>query len=159
MRAVKVLGSSAVMEASKRFPSPGGRSPSPAPGKKRKPEVKSMLKGVKDKKTRAAVLDSEGKAEMVEEWREKSHILLTDHAGELEAEGMERTFRFKQDDMLAAVGTGVTRNMLNLDLPDHSPYKLAYSRNGRSGHPFIVDPCVRVCTFHGRYRGECPAVD
>ena len=65
----------------------------------------------------------------------------------LEAEGdMERTFRFKQADIAAAVHVGVSRKAVNLSLDTYGPYRTAYSRNGRymlmggaKGHIAVVD--------------------
>lgn len=110
---------------------PHGGPGNPAPQKKRKPEVKQLLKGVSDKKSRAAVLAAEEAADVADEWRARTHLLLPDEPGVIETEGMEQTFRFKQDDLLAAVSTGVAKNAFSLELPEHGPYKAAYARNGR----------------------------
>ncbi len=119
---------------------PGGK---PA----RNPDVTSLLKGVKDKKSRAAVRDAVAAAEVASEWTARTSVLLASEGGGLEAEGMERTYRFKQKDLLEEVGAGAAKSVWQLDLPDHGPYKLAYSRNGRCGHP-LVSCLHRICMIH-----------
>jgi U3 small nucleolar RNA-associated protein 7 len=51
--------------------------------------------------------------------------------GWLEAEGMEDTWRFKQEDIAAATEYGAAKKVIHLDLPELGPYKCAFSRSGR----------------------------
>ncbi len=99
--------------------------------KKRKPEVTALLKGVQDKKSRAMVLASEERFDRAVEARDKSELLLTESAGVLEAEGMERTFRFQQAAIKEAVDVAAARTAFDLSLPTYGPYNCTYSRNGR----------------------------
>ncbi|CDK25609.1 unnamed protein product [Kuraishia capsulata CBS 1993] len=58
-------------------------------------------------------------------------ILLQEEVGFLEAEGMEKTYKFKQDDIKGAVDVSTATKGLDLRLPELGPYTLDYSRNGR----------------------------
>lgn len=61
-----------------------------------------------------------------------TELLLQEEAGFLEAEGpMERTFKFKQDDIKEAVDQGTASKKFQLKLPDYGPYQLDFTRNGR----------------------------
>ena len=74
-------------------------------------------------------------------------MLLQEEAGFLEAEDpMERTYKFKQDDIVEAVDVGAANKKFELSLPEFGPYTLDYSRNGRElliggrkGHVASVD--------------------
>ena len=68
----------------------------------------------------------------------------------LEAEGIERTHKFKQAAIRDAVDVSSARQAFALSLPDHAPYSLRYTRNGRylllggaGGHMAIVDSLRR----------------
>lgn len=59
-------------------------------------------------------------------------ILLQEEAGFLEAEGpMEKTFKFKQNELADAVDQGTANKKFDLKLPEFGPYNLDYLRNGR----------------------------
>lgn len=74
-------------------------------------------------------------------------MLLQEEAGFLEAEEpMERTYKFKQDDIVEAVDVGAANKKFDLSLPEFGPYTLDYSRNGRElliggrkGHVASID--------------------
>lgn len=106
------------------------------------------VRHVKDKKLRGKLTHSEAllresakAAAKVGEW------LLPPSGGLLEAEGpMERTWRFKQDDILAAVDVGAASKVLDLSLPQLGPYAVDFTRNGRfallagaRGHLALMD--------------------
>ncbi|WLF76815.1 putative U3 small nucleolar RNA-associated protein 7 [Lodderomyces elongisporus] len=58
--------------------------------------------------------------------------LLPEEAGFLEADGpMEKTFKFKQDEIVKAVDASTARKKFELKLPEFGPYQFDYSRNGR----------------------------
>ena len=99
--------------------------------KKRKPEVKQLLKGVKDKKSRAVVLAAEERHDTAVLARSRAEMLLPEDAGLLEAEGMERTYRFHQDAMKDAVDVAAAKLAFDVTLPTYGPYRCSYSRNGR----------------------------
>ncbi|GME89480.1 unnamed protein product [Ambrosiozyma monospora] len=73
-------------------------------------------------------------------------ILLQEDAGYLEAEGMEKTFKFTQDEIVENVDVGTASKRFELDLPTFGPYTLDYTRNGRDlliggkkGHVASID--------------------
>lgn len=59
-----------------------------------------------------------------------TEMLLQEDAGYLEAEGMEKTFKFKQDEIKQAVDESTANKAFQLDLKEFGPYTLDYSRNG-----------------------------
>ncbi|KAJ2156980.1 putative U3 small nucleolar RNA-associated protein 7 [Coemansia sp. RSA 552] len=61
----------------------------------------------------------------------RSEMLLTESAGFLEAEGMERTFKFTQKELADHVDISTAGKIFDLKLPDFGPYAMDYSRNGR----------------------------
>ncbi|PNH04286.1 putative U3 small nucleolar RNA-associated protein 7 [Tetrabaena socialis] len=90
------------------------------------------LSVIKDKKLKGKLRRAEGvfsasqkKAVQITEW------LLPATAGTLEAEGVERTWNFKQVDIVGAVDVTAARKAFDLNLPDLGPYSLSFSRNGR----------------------------
>lgn len=67
--------------------------------------------------------------------------LLPSDSGALEAEGMERTYRFKQEEIKAAVEGGAAKKSFELRLTDLGPYCVDFTRDGsrmliggRKGH-------------------------
>ncbi|KAG0682196.1 Small subunit (SSU) processome component [Pichia californica] len=62
---------------------------------------------------------------------QKAEILLTEEQGFVEAEGMERTWKFKQDDIVKNVDISTAAKHFELKLKDYGPYTIDYSRNGR----------------------------
>ncbi|CAM9805883.1 unnamed protein product, partial [Discosporangium mesarthrocarpum] len=75
-----------------------------------------------------------------------AEILLPQEAGYLEAEGMEKTFKFTQAQLKGAVDLNTAREIFDLDLPDLGPYAIDYTRNGRfmvlggrKGHLALLD--------------------
>lgn len=74
-------------------------------------------------------------------------LLLQEEAGFLEADGpMEKTFKFKQDEIVEAVDVNTANKKFELKLPEFGPYQIDYSRNGRElllggkkGHVASID--------------------
>eukprot|EP00892_Ulva_mutabilis_P007577 jgi/Ulvmu1/5191/UM021_0208.1 len=64
-------------------------------------------------------------AKLVYEW------LKPTEAGYLEAEGLEKTRQFKQQDIVQEVGSGAQNLAFDLNLPTLGPYKVAMDRSGR----------------------------
>lgn len=59
-------------------------------------------------------------------------MLLQEEAGFLEADGpMEKTFKFKQDDIVEAVDVSTANKRFELKLNEFGPYRIDYTRNGR----------------------------
>mmetsp|Transcript_20412 Transcript_20412/g.44653 ORF Transcript_20412/g.44653 Transcript_20412/m.44653 type:complete len:546 (-) Transcript_20412:382-2019(-) len=97
---------------------------------KRGPDV--ALKHIKDKKLKGKLRQSEKlvkdaalSAAKAEKW------LLPAEAGSLEAEGMERTYRFKQEDIAKELDTISARKVFDLTLNELGPYDISYTRNGK----------------------------
>ncbi|KAL6776988.1 hypothetical protein ACKKBF_B19760 [Auxenochlorella protothecoides x Auxenochlorella symbiontica] len=104
-------------------------------------------KTVKDKKLKGQLLytervfkDAQKAAARVDDW------LLPAAAGGLEAEGMEQTWRFHQEDIVQAVEVGAGPKAFDLSLPSLGPYALATTRAGRylalgghRGHLALMD--------------------
>lgn len=105
------------------------------------------LKALDDKKLKGALKRTEAvfqqaqkKAIKVNEW------LLPSDAGYLEAEGNERTWNFKQDDVVRSVDVAAGRKVFDLSLTELGPYSLDFTRNGRymllggaKGHLALMD--------------------
>ena len=84
--------------------------------------------------------DAQVQAAKVDAW------LLPDEAGSIEAEGMERTWRFQQEDIVREVEVGATRKAFDISLPQLGPYRVDITRNGRHlllggrrGHLALLD--------------------
>lgn len=59
-----------------------------------------------------------------------SEILLAEDAGYLEAEGMEKTFKFQQEDIKKHVDVQTANKLFSLNLA-FGPYHIDYTKNGR----------------------------
>ncbi|KAG1679461.1 hypothetical protein FOA52_007753 [Chlamydomonas sp. UWO 241] len=105
------------------------------------------VKSITDKKLKGKLRHAE---RVVREAQEKaakvSAWLLPSEAGTLEAEGIERTYNFKQEDIISHVEVGAARKAFDLSLPELGPYSLDFTRNGRymllggtRGHLALMD--------------------
>ncbi|KAK9868056.1 hypothetical protein WJX84_006070 [Apatococcus fuscideae] len=72
--------------------------------------------------------------------------LLPGLAGALEADGMERTWRFKQDEVVREAEVGAARKVFDLSLTELGPYSVNFTRSGRflalggrKGHLAVMD--------------------
>lgn len=90
--------------------------------------------------TESVVREAQDQASKVASW------LLPADAGSLEAEGMERTWRFQQQDIVKAVDAGAARKVFDLSLTELGPYNIDFSRSGRHmllggrrGHLALMD--------------------
>ncbi|KAJ1825359.1 putative U3 small nucleolar RNA-associated protein 7 [Coemansia sp. RSA 2599] len=61
----------------------------------------------------------------------RSEMLLTEDAGYLEAEGMERTYKFTQKQIGEHLDISSSSKIFDLKLEEFGPYSLEYSSNGR----------------------------
>ncbi|KAI8143203.1 U3 snoRNP-associated protein Utp7 [Fennellomyces sp. T-0311] len=61
----------------------------------------------------------------------RAEMLLGEEAGFLEAEGLEKTYQFKQNQLAKEADINTAQKIFSLDLPDHGPYSIDYTRNGR----------------------------
>eukprot|EP00048_Salpingoeca_helianthica_P020808 m.8625 g.8625 ORF g.8625 m.8625 type:complete len:539 (+) comp5259_c0_seq1:3-1619(+) len=93
------------------------------------PHVK--LGSIKDKKLKANLMKSDLVAQKAAEDAASSHVLLPEQAGYLVAEGMERTFKFTQEQIAEHVDVASAQKIFHLDLKTFGPYSLDYTPNGR----------------------------
>ncbi|KAK5819843.1 hypothetical protein PVK06_024872 [Gossypium arboreum] len=105
------------------------------------------LEGLKDKKLKGQLAvreDLYGKsaktAAKIEKW------LLPSEGGYLEAEGIEKTWRIKQESIAREIDISSSKNQYDIVLPELGPYTLDFTSNGRymaaagrKGHLAIVD--------------------
>eukprot|EP00658_Telonema_sp_P-2_P017328 TRINITY_DN16719_c0_g1_i2.p1 TRINITY_DN16719_c0_g1~~TRINITY_DN16719_c0_g1_i2.p1 ORF type:complete len:524 (-),score=132.62 TRINITY_DN16719_c0_g1_i2:372-1943(-) len=92
----------------------------------------NKTKGLADKKQKAKLKQTEKLFEDGANAAAMSEMLLPSEAGYLEAEGMEKTQRFKQLEIKENVVIESARKSFNLQLADFAPYTFRYSKNGRS---------------------------
>jgi U3 small nucleolar RNA-associated protein 7 len=85
--------------------------------------------------------DAQTRAAKANDW-----LLPDDDAGALEAEGMERTWRFGQEEIVAAVAAGAQSKAFDLRLEELGPYNIDFTRSGRhmllggrKGHLALMD--------------------
>jgi len=118
------------------------------------PEIKKYLRGngvplknLKDKKLKGKLAAKEAlykrsarNAAKVEQW------LLPSEGGYLEAEGLERTSNYKQEDIVREVDLSSSRKAFDIKLQEFGPYVVDYTSNGRymvtagrKGHLSIMD--------------------
>ncbi|KAI9313458.1 WD40-repeat-containing domain protein [Dichotomocladium elegans] len=86
---------------------------------------------VKDKKLKNKLKQQEDIINEAVESAARAELLLTEEAGFLEAEGIEKTFSFRQDQLAKEVDINTAKKIFTLDLPQHGPYCVDYTRNGR----------------------------
>lgn len=105
-------------------------------------------KKIADRKTKAHVRYAEVLADQAvtdaalhEKW------LLPSTPGIVEAEGMERTYRFQQSEIAKAVDVNAARKAFDLDLPHLGPYSVDFTPNGRD---------VLIGKEEGLERRRCP---
>lgn len=79
-----------------------------------------------------------------------AEILLPSEGGFIEVQDNEKTFKFKQQDIVRNVDLNSAKNVMNLHLTNFGPYAINFSRNGRyvlfagrRGHVSIMD-CLRI---------------
>ncbi|CAN0029772.1 unnamed protein product, partial [Sphacelaria rigidula] len=101
---------------------------------------------VKDRKLKRGLTRTERKFEDAAHSAAVAELLLPEEAGYLEAEGMEETFKFSQNEIKQAVDVNTAREIFDLSLPDLGPYAIDYTKNGRflllggrKGHLALLD--------------------
>ncbi|CAK4317719.1 unnamed protein product [Aphanomyces euteiches] len=116
-----------------------------------------VIRATKDKKLKGELKRSAKKFRDAAKSAAKAEILLPQEAGGLTAEGMEKTYRFTQEQLAEHVDRNTQQKMFDLDLPTFGPYAVDYTRNGRNiilggqkGHLAVFDT-LRMnlsCEFH-----------
>ncbi|KAI8896721.1 WD40-repeat-containing domain protein [Globomyces pollinis-pini] len=89
------------------------------------------IRNLEDRKLKTKLRQSEAKAKQAAYNAAQSEILLTQDEGVLEADGLERTWKFSQSLLKQNVDLNTQRKMFNLKLNDFGPYTIDYTRNGR----------------------------
>uniref|UniRef100_K3WHJ3 BING4 C-terminal domain-containing protein n=1 Tax=Globisporangium ultimum (strain ATCC 200006 / CBS 805.95 / DAOM BR144) TaxID=431595 RepID=K3WHJ3_GLOUD len=110
------------------------------------PLSQRQIKSIRDKKLKGTLTRTSQKHQQAAISAAKSEILLPSDAGLLEAEGLERTYKFTQAQLAENVDQNTARKIFSLDLPDYGAYRVRYTRNGRNmllgsekGHLAILD--------------------
>ncbi|KAI8992016.1 WD40-repeat-containing domain protein [Mycotypha africana] len=91
----------------------------------------SEIKKISDKKLRAKLLQQEKNSRDAARAAARAELLLQEDAGYLEAEGIEKTFKFRQDQLAPSLDVNTVSKIFTLDLPQYGPYSIDYTRNGR----------------------------
>jgi len=101
---------------------------------------------VKDRRLQSKLMNDEVKFDASVKQAARAELLLTEQSGVLEAEGTERTHKFKQREIAEHLNITVAQNFFNLSLDKFGPYKINYTRNGRfllmggaKGHLAAID--------------------
>lgn len=101
---------------------------------------------IRDKKLKGNLTRTNAKHQQAAISAAKSEILLPSEAGLLEAEGLEKTYKFTQAQLADNVDQNTARKIFSLDLPDYGSYRVRYTRNGRNmllgsekGHLALLD--------------------
>lgn len=89
-------------------------------------------KQIKDKKLRRNLKELENKYQNAALKAKDAEILLENESGFLEAEGeLERTYKVRQDEIVANVAVETAQKRFELNLDQLGPYLCDFSRNGR----------------------------
>eukprot|EP00741_Cyanophora_paradoxa_P008656 tig00001366_g8379.t1 len=106
----------------------------------------SKIKGVQDKKLKSSLRKVEKKYRDALKKSAGSELLLASEAGYLEAEGMEKTYHFRQEQIKEHLDVNTAKKMLDLKLEQLGPYNIDFTRNGRymviggrKGHLALLD--------------------
>ncbi|KAK9369887.1 WD40-repeat-containing domain protein [Lipomyces kononenkoae] len=86
---------------------------------------------IKDRKLRANIKRSDQKYRDAIRAAKSTELLLQEDAGFLEAEGMEKTYKYTQDELIKNVDVTTARKGFQLTLEHFGPYEIDYTRNGR----------------------------
>jgi len=89
------------------------------------------IRSISDKKVKGNMKKFERKNKEAAFKSVQSELLLTEEAGYLEAEGMEKTYKFTQEQIKENVDLSTQAKMFNLELDTLGPYTFDYTRNGR----------------------------
>lgn len=93
-------------------------------------DFKKSSKYSKDKKLKQNLRKIDGQYKDAVRSAAATEMLLQEDVGYLEAEGMERTYKFKQNEIKEHVDQATANKAFNLELKEFGPYTLDYSRNG-----------------------------
>lgn len=109
-------------------------------------DSKSEAKKSKKKRLQKRLRDEDKRYKESLKSTAATEILLPESSGYLEAEGMEKTFKFTQEEIVKEVDESTANKAIDLKLNDFGPYTLDYSRNGthlliggKKGHVASMD--------------------
>jgi len=110
-------------------------------------DKRSKLSGkTRDKKLKTTLRKAEKTAVESAKAALSTELLLDSTPGYLEPEGMEKTYKFKQEEIRDNVDLQSASKSFELSLDELGPYSIAYSRNGRNlilggrkGHLAMLD--------------------
>ncbi|CEP18947.1 hypothetical protein [Parasitella parasitica] len=88
-------------------------------------------KNIADRKLNAKITHQEKNSRDAARAAAKAEMLLQEEGGYLEAEGLEKTFKFRQDQLAPSLDVNTVSKIFSLDLPEFGPYSIDYTRNGR----------------------------
>jgi len=107
---------------------------------------KKSSKFSKDRKLKHGLRKIDGQYKQAVRSAAATEMLLQEDVGYLEAEGMEKTYKFKQDEIKSAVDQSTASKAFDLKLNEFGPYTLDYSRTGthlliggQKGHVAMMD--------------------
>ncbi|KAJ3155018.1 Small subunit (SSU) processome component [Geranomyces variabilis] len=103
------------------------------------------LRSVNDKKLKSKLKSTEKTSRQAALQAAQAEFLLPQEAGYLEAEGMEKTWKFTQAQMKDAVDLNTSSKMFDLKLNDFGAYSVDYTRNGK--HMLIGGRKGHIATF------------
>jgi len=88
-------------------------------------------KKVKDRRLKTKLQSHEKQYDQAIKQAARSELLLTEQPGYIEAEGIERTHKFKQKDIVENLDITSAQKYFELKLDQFGPYKVNYTRNGK----------------------------
>ncbi|XP_065067796.1 uncharacterized protein LOC135693289 isoform X1 [Rhopilema esculentum] len=115
------------------------------------------VKDVSNKKLQSKLKSSEDNFTKASRQAARAELLLAEESGFLEADEMERTYKFTQKEISKSVDVASAAKSFELKLDKFGPYKVNYTRNGRfllmggqRGHLATIDwNSKRLgCEFH-----------
>ncbi|XP_046845313.1 probable U3 small nucleolar RNA-associated protein 7 [Xenia sp. Carnegie-2017] len=92
---------------------------------------KLKIKHVKNKKLRRSLSKNDTNCGEAALQAFRSELLLLEEPGYLEAEGCEKTYHFKQSDIVKTVDISTANKHFELNLETFAPYNINYTRDGR----------------------------
>lgn len=84
-----------------------------------------------DKKLATRLRAEKKKTNKARDAVKSAEVLLTEDAGFIETDGMERTHRLSQREITENVDARAANQVFSLKLDEFGPYRCAYDRNGR----------------------------
>ncbi|KAG9305178.1 hypothetical protein G9A89_010686 [Geosiphon pyriformis] len=109
------------------------------------PLSKKNLEKIKNKRLKRTLERTENKFNEAATQAARSELLLTEEAGYLKADGLEKTYSFTQEKLKEHIDINSAAKIFNLNLPTFGPYALDYTRNGR--HMLIGGQKGHIATF------------